>query len=90
MPPSRPLPRHPPPGPGWEREAGDVRIACGTERPGIAGFRRSHQEAQELIGHDVSTRLAEVLAALETAHALGSAVLTDAHDDLHGSGSRRA
>jgi DNA-binding PucR family transcriptional regulator len=48
------------------------------------------KRAQELIGHDVSTRLAEVLAALETAHALGSAVLTPAHDDLHGSDSRRA
>jgi DNA-binding PucR family transcriptional regulator len=48
------------------------------------------KRAQELIGHDVSTRLAEVLGALEVAHALGGAVLRAAHDDLPGSDSRRS
>ncbi|MFB7087878.1 PucR family transcriptional regulator [Streptomyces sp. NPDC056296] len=46
------------------------------------------KRAQELIGHDVATRLPEVFAALEAAHVLGAAVLKPAHDGPHGSASR--
>ncbi|WP_411074929.1 PucR family transcriptional regulator [Streptomyces sp. cmx-4-7] len=47
------------------------------------------KRAQELIGHDVGTRLLDVLAALEAAHVLGTAVLESVSGDTHEATSRR-
>lgn len=47
------------------------------------------KRAQELIGHDLTARLPEVMAALEAAETLGTAVLRPQEDGSHDGPSRR-
>ncbi|MFE6933036.1 PucR family transcriptional regulator [Streptomyces sp. NPDC057699] len=77
-----------------------LRLYLRNERGLTATAKRLHvarntvtyrvKRAQELLGHDLTGRLPEVMAALEAARALGPAVLLTDPEGSHGTSSRRS